>query len=1043
MTITNEDLIGNIIPNVHVSRIILQSSDKDKLIGNIQFVLQDTSNNEDIYSWLEEDSDALKYLTLLVIQSADEQITDSIQESVNTSGVSSVKVFTNMIKDLESLHGKEKISMSVLRPFPSGKTLQQLLEEDMAEKIVNSDGSDTYNVYFDLNMPSKIDESPQHLSYLFLSYYDLNALLKKDFEELIPEEDADYLGVEKLTVENVILDGELVTTTNIFLNERDEIWPGPTHTIMRQGKEIYRSGQTEDSNSFDLRLEKIENYKVQDFRELKRMKAVQSLDPNLFENSFLEEFENLDFEQELLDRDNRNIISDLYPSIDSDNRVAITFALDFKKMFINKSLYGKALSRINSQSVKNYIDKQYKMAKIESIVLRSKRIDLDDSLSGIKQEEKIIAEFSGDEDISTIEKKIFFKSIDERRAEQLRVFSIPDLSKRGKNGVYQYSVEIEYLDNVIEQIKDYINRLELERKKFLEFYDEAVYPSKFNTTSNRFRPDAFSQFPDLDMVVDFSVSGQFYLSIVKTLFNVNTQNLLVVINSWLNPLQATPKSIYSVIELYNNLIKDLENSISMTPSVNNSMNEKNEGFAEPKKTQSDSKSVRIKKIFNKTLDLNYKFKYEYLNITRADNTGITNNSPYLYEALKADIISKKFNNDAGLTVENENSKIDSKVYANLFDLLAENTNLQIKKTAVQEQKNYQNVIQDLLRSVEPLEKTLIKEKQSDYLFGDVNPQDHRQLSSVMFNLLNATVSQDSDMNNISFVINTNEQKNIFWKIDPKKFIDGGKDTKITGLFRNRSFEQNHILDLPNHIKSLIKMRLQSPDNVIGDAEIRLRYELLKKVQVLDGFRYNNENECFDLKSPIWKTLTDPSILETEQVILCKLVDYQNNRIGYKFNQTLKEITTNEYFFINNSGIDNNGRIENGATHVSVATFENRCTKEVSKYFSGEEMPDIKFSSGTRVINQEDNYKRTKYSFLAPHAIYFDSYYRVIGAYMLEFNITNIQIAIPTVTTQDNNKFRYPGLKFAKELFTIVPAIKQKYNPILSSIYSKSGKVGKR
>lgn len=1040
MTINNEDLIGNIMPNVHLSRIILQSNKDDKLIGNVQFVLQDTFNNEDTYSWIEENSDALKYLSLIIVQSADEEITNHIQETVKKFGTEDTR---RLLDAIAVAANPQKLSFTIFQPFPTGKTLQQLVNEDKAERLVNSDGSDTYNIYFDIDMPSEIDESPEHLTYLFLSYYNLSSLLRDDFADSVSNQDGISLGVEELVVENVISNGELVTKTNIFLNEQGEIWPGLIHTIDRRGQEIYRSGQTEDENSFDLKLEQIENYKVQDFRELKRMTAVQSLDPGLFENGFLDQFEKIDFERELIDKDNRNIISDLYPSIDSDGRIALTFALDFKKLFMYKSLYGSALSKLETPSIKNYIDKQYKMAKIESIILSSKRVDIDDSLTNIKQQEVIVGQYSGDEDISTIEKNIFFKSVDRALAEQLRIFSISDLSKRDKKGVYQYFVEIEYLDNVIEQMQSYISELENERKKFLEFYEQAIYPNKFNITSNRFRANAFSSFSEIADITDFSISGQNYLSVVETLFNINAESLLTIVNNWLSPIQGTPDTIYSVIQLYNNLINNLQNSISITPSVNNSMNEKNEGFAESKKTQSDSKSIKIKKTFATTISLDHKFKYEYLDMLRPDNTGITNSSPYMYEVLKTDLISKKFSNDVSLTIVNKDTEIDSKVYTNLVDLMAENANLNIKRTKEIQLINTENRQQSLLRAIRPFENSFIKEKVSNFLTKDVNPQDYRQINAVILNLLNATVSQDSDMSEISFVTNMNERKNIFWKIDAKKFTDvGGKDTKITGLFKNKSFTKSDILNLPNHIKSLIKMRLEAPDSVLGDAEVRFKYELIKKVQVLDGFKYNVKNGCFNLKFPLWKTLTDPSELEEESIILCKLEDYQNDKIGYKFNQALKEISINQYFFINNSGIDNGGKIENGATQISLATFENRCNKEISKYYDGQELPDIKFSSGSRIINQDDNFKRAKYSFLAPYGIYFDEFYKIIGTHLLEINVTAVQIAIP-IDKPKNDTFKYPGLKFVKNIYKTLPAIKQKFNPIVSSIYSRTGKVDKR
>ena len=59
MNLTNEDIVGSLLPNVYISRITLQSTKNDKLIANVQFVLKETYGNDDISSWL-EDSEVLK-----------------------------------------------------------------------------------------------------------------------------------------------------------------------------------------------------------------------------------------------------------------------------------------------------------------------------------------------------------------------------------------------------------------------------------------------------------------------------------------------------------------------------------------------------------------------------------------------------------------------------------------------------------------------------------------------------------------------------------------------------------------------------------------------------------------------------------------------------------------------------------------------------------------------------------------------------------------------------------------------------------------------
>jgi len=1099
MNLTNEDIVGSLLPNVYISRIILQSIDHDKLTANVQFVLKETYGNDDISSWL-EDSEVLRYLKIFVIQSADEELTKNVQQYFN--GIEGRTFFLTQqtfeqYKDFLSAAGKLKNvndliyrQIDLFELFNSQFTIQarrsihELERLGIAEKVDNDDGSQSYNIYMNVDFTNGLDENPKHLSYIFGTMYDISSLpLIKELE--ITEMDRSVV-VGELTAETVISEGEVQQTTFIYTDEQGNIWPGPIHLATKNGVEFYRSGQTESADSFDLLKVEIENNKVQDFREIKR--STDSFKLDLVPSTLLAAFEEVNLQKELFVEGYRSSISTGYLSVDNSKNVSISFFIDFKKMFINNSIYGQVLSKINNTTAKSLIDSFYQFGSLESVVLYAKRVDIDDSLSVEKQTEKIVAEYYGISQIEELDRPIVLPDIDARKMRQLHMFSVVD-SKTEKEGTYKYFLEVEYKDGVVENLAGLITRLKEEQNFFNAYYLQASSPAIFNSITNRFIKDAFSDFSEIP-AYDFSFHGRIFLTVASKLFSyiygsdlemvtgqkspIRINRLRKTISRWLNPSLGTPETFSFVIKLYDQMIKTLENTISSIPFVNNSLNEKNEGIpVADNKTLSTSKVIKIRRNLQATVDFENSYMFDYLNHTKPDNTTLGNSTPFLYEILKTDLVSKKMDFNKNLTKVRNANEQNVLMFNNLYDIISDLADIQItKKTQIQIPNA--NRVQDLARAIEPFNSSILNNPTNPVSNASFDLNDKKTLNTLFLSILNTTV--DKSGQNIEFIFDSSRVENIYWDIQPEKANSSkgnvfdqiannvsDKNLIITDLFKESRMTVEDAKALPNQIKSLIKLKIDSPDVIKGDAEIRFKFEMLKQIKFISGFGYDASKEVFDLGNATWKILDGLAAIQTQTpgALFCKLIDYTNKKINYNFNQALKEAVINECFFINNQQTDDFGLIKTGATQISLERFEQRCVKELQIFFNGQDTPKVDYFIDGKNILATDSYLNSKYSYLSPYAVQFDNKYRVINYHesITEEDFTPIQTSegiggrgsrrLPNLSigaaiytpTDDNLEVKIPSIASVLDRQKLPEAVRNKLlkikNPASLAIYSRN------
>jgi hypothetical protein len=636
------------------------------------------------------------------------------------------------------------------------------------------------------------------------------------------------------------------------------------------------------------------------------------------------------------------------------------------------------------------------MCSIEKIILKCKRIDLDTSLAAYKSNEVVIKEYYTN-NIPSIERRV---SLDGPAAQttQLRLFSIPDMIQK-EPGVYEYSLEIGYKDGVQEQIQGMIDNLNKEYRAFLYYYNFCNTPDIFNETIQRFKNESLEEFTyfdelaqvsgTIDDITDFSVSGVTYKAVLNQIYNHSTTETVNVVNSWLDRINGTPKSVSYVLKLYDNLIKQLGKTVVTTPFVNNSLNEKNGSPVQDTYSSTRLNSIVIKKTFNNLLDLTPPYRFEYLNHTKRElgRSVTVDSDPFIYEIIKTELVEKKLRNSFSQNYIKNPGTYRKDFYDRIGNLFGDLTNLKISRHIELSQEAVNTLSRrELPNFFERYDPSSLQQLGQSVLDTSVTDQlEIDAINRLYLTLLGPTISSDNEYTD--FIIDSSNKENIFWSIRPNSAVVSGRE--ISGLFAGCTIDKDDINKMPNQLKSLLRKKTTTLTTIgtmasMGDAEIRLKYELIKSIVHLIGFQYDSQNGIFNLQEEYWMKLTnvrDASFVNGAP-LFCKLKDYDNQYIKYKFNKTLKSGVTNEYFFLTNN-VDDNGRIVNGATNMSKDMYNSRCLIETKAFFDGEEEPSVDVVLGGSVMNRLDSVSKNKYSFLSPYGFYMDNNFKTINPFHME------------------------------------------------------------
>lgn len=341
-----EHIIGNITPNVFISRIVLTSAGvferitdphidherepgivRDSRTGKLVFEkttpnFQTKSNsskqlNISISLILKEildkgligrwfgDIDFSKYIKVRLIQTTEPSFFKTLRLATNMSFDDPVKIVEFSVSDIR-------------------QNIQNAFEE------VLSDGTKIINFIFEANFQIK-DVEPNYLAYLAFSYLDIQQIvndfgLKSDIVDLLNP-------IGKAVSEIVFSEGKVVDKSFAYFTETGDVWVGPIAEVRNEFFGIRSNGQ-----QIKIFRQQVSNFKIQDFRIFDVLQEI-NIDLNL-ENSILDKLQTIKRDPFTKEEPN-SFFSEMSFARDKNDRNRFVFAVDFEKILRKNSLFGR------------------------------------------------------------------------------------------------------------------------------------------------------------------------------------------------------------------------------------------------------------------------------------------------------------------------------------------------------------------------------------------------------------------------------------------------------------------------------------------------------------------------------------------------------------------------------------------------------------------------------------------------------------------------------------------------------------------------------
>tara|TARA_A100001515_G_scaffold116814_2_gene98659 strand:- start:80 stop:3721 length:3642 start_codon:yes stop_codon:yes gene_type:complete len=392
--INQENILGEIIPDVYITEILLESSgsplketnphvdhprehayDKNRYGRNVtnfkghNYAAKDTSEKNNqlivtlelslleslddsmISTWF-EDQNFSKYLKLKVIQSDDPAVTTVLSSNANAIQLSNTGVNPSDDDEDIALLMQELGIDDATAAYDYYQRHTTAVELSVATDVegdnsnltqtlstTDNDGNSitefTYRTRFDVSQ-----SEPAHLAYFAVSYIDMVAL-RDDYNLQIDEENL-YAMNGKVVSDVAINDYEIVSTAYVYYDSSGAIWTG---AVNQDDNGQWWSGSSKTSTSVRLTLDEVSNDKIQDFRNVEDIERLQ-IDLTTIENEVFSSKNRMKVltTHDVNPKKKVSHFSDIMLSRSLDNNARFSFLVDFRELVRDNSMYGKLLN---------------------------------------------------------------------------------------------------------------------------------------------------------------------------------------------------------------------------------------------------------------------------------------------------------------------------------------------------------------------------------------------------------------------------------------------------------------------------------------------------------------------------------------------------------------------------------------------------------------------------------------------------------------------------------------------------------------------------
>ena len=471
---------------------------------------------------------------------------------------------------------------SSFRGVVTGRSSAERISTASPENFIEDmDGNRYKDIPFSLTF--KVDKiEPEHLAYLVAATFDVQAIIN-DYD--LDPTDAPHMN-GKVHLDVVVDNGRTVSEAFLNYDKYGKVWAGKTY---RTETGVLMSGWPGASNSMPLTKRRVANSKIQDFRNFDRLKrySIDTTPATSILNSSLMTDEMKKFNRHAPPMKEMSYFSPLSLTKDESENVHFFFSIDAGKILRQKTRYGHLFSEEMLGAALDRI-------KIISMKVFRRRVKKQDALNrlGMSVESEIVFDnneppallaITGEKRPGQMTEVGNFREINihvpERGFGAVRHFTGTDTTMQGlTTGHYRYEVEMEILDDTAKFFQDKVTNLVRARNNFKEWNNLCQRLENYDPASNKFKkgfrdspPEEFiggGRFPGkVGRALATYIESYNYLrkegaaNMLTTSGNRNNPSDLFELTKLSVPRSGTPRSVESVLNLFENLVSTYSNIV--------------------------------------------------------------------------------------------------------------------------------------------------------------------------------------------------------------------------------------------------------------------------------------------------------------------------------------------------------------------------------------------------------------------------------------------------------------------------------------------------
>ena len=793
------------------------------------------------------------------------------------------------------------------------------------DEIIESEKSaeNETHVYYDFEFPfSRLDNdilSGQSEGDLDISVF---AFVKTNNNEV--QEKFDFAFREGEYYHGDVSSEKIVSNNNF--HNTSWIYRTATNNIFKGVVEDNGNGQVEGVRSNGSRItltrEQIKNFKIVNNRDKVSLKSFVIS----FNNSPYKVIKGSNVTRDnMFDKQKPSYFSELSHTKNKLDNVVATFSVNKEELLTRNTLFGPLLSSMTNIKKQEIVDK----CRFKSVVIRRIRIaDMSERVTGINTTKNEYAKLDENEPDTIIlssgestegnfvevnNSRAYFKEENVHTSSpqsSIKSFSFEDRTFRDiTDGIYQYEVEIEMTDPVIDYMTERMESLNNEISRVSEYYHfsnskKMFYRDSKKRFSNKFGQIVRAKYENSPASYPWVTSPAKYIDILTefapSIGTGSKNKFLLNVFSSISPDTGNPEEINTFLNLMQTLSKKLEelSGLSSKPSISSGLSTQSVTSNQSSKNKGIKTHKQVHKFPLVVGSENRKnFGYEYLDL--GNGSGLKRINEVAYGERATEETEKFFASaEEVLSIEGSAFPLSYKELSFLTPRKFINGN-QSMSLPLSDTSKYRD-LQSLITTNGQVETDSSRTEFSSTLFSvTVEPQvdDEESVSN----------SQDRvEVNHTQTQVTATEKKvNNFYEI-LEKTLNGTENPFTETLSMDEIHSSaDRIWQLPNQIKAIVLNNgslgqqfyssamadMISNYTSYGSVLFQMLYGQMVRVEYLSGYTTNTEGKLM-INSPTWRLLDSTTISSVAgQSILCRLSYY----IG---DDELFPIEKNELFDIN-------------------------------------------------------------------------------------------------------------------------------------------------